>query len=295
MPTARLSPEEAPVSARSAEEITLHAADGVALVADLHRPPGEVRAAAVLAPAMGVRRGFYAPFATFLAEAGIAVLCLDYRGVGREARRHVGATLAQWGEQDLEAALAESRRRHPAAPQVWIGHSIGGQLFGLLRRPAVERALLVASQNGFWGHWPGPRKLALAALWHAGIPLVVRVAGRLPMKAFRQGEDVAAGVALQWAAWGRSPEYILGYEGLGPESAFHAFTGPLRMVAIEDDHYAPPRTVRALARGFRTPHKEIVEISAREAGVAKLGHFGPFRPAMRDVLWPRWRDFLLGR
>src|SRR5688572_27436778 len=98
-------------------EVTVVAADGTALAADLYRPAAP-RQGALLAPALGVSRRFYRGFAEFLAAAGVAVLVPDYRGMG-------GATLSDWAELDLPAALAHLRGVAPDVPLAWIGHSMG--------------------------------------------------------------------------------------------------------------------------------------------------------------------------
>ena len=66
---------------RPGMEITVLADDGARLDADLVAPAAP-RRAALLAPALGVPRRFYRPFAEFLAAEGVAVLAVDYRGVG---------------------------------------------------------------------------------------------------------------------------------------------------------------------------------------------------------------------
>src|SRR6266850_3423524 len=56
--------------------------DGYSLSAGLFVPRGPPKAAALIAGAMAVRASFYAPFARYLADQGLAALTLDYRGIG---------------------------------------------------------------------------------------------------------------------------------------------------------------------------------------------------------------------
>src|SRR5687768_13651679 len=104
----------------SAIDITILTADGVRLGADLYRSPAAPRRAALLAPALGVPRKFYRPFAEFLAGEGVATLVVDCRS-GRDAALH------DWADRDLPAALAHLRAAIPEVPLAWIGHSMGGQ------------------------------------------------------------------------------------------------------------------------------------------------------------------------
>jgi predicted alpha/beta hydrolase len=50
----------------------VRATDGYELAADLYLPDGGVRAAVLVAPAMGVPRRLYGAFSAYLAEAGLA-------------------------------------------------------------------------------------------------------------------------------------------------------------------------------------------------------------------------------
>jgi len=244
-----------------------------------------------------VPRRYYATFAQYLADAGTVVLTLDYRGMGDSAPRDLRgyeATLDDWADQDLPAALAFLRGSFPELPLTWIGHSMGGQLLGLvaadtLAPPAgggapVERAVLIGAQHGHWRNWPDWRRYAMAALWWAGIPLATRLAGRLPMRALGQGEDVPAAMARQWAGWGRSRDYIVGHARRRSRvSGFDGYRGALVSYAITDDTYAPPATVRPLVDAFAATRGEYRELAPRDVGMERITHFGAFRPEARPV------------
>ncbi len=64
------------------EPLRVEARDGFPLAADLFLPDAAPTAAVLIAPAMGVPRGYYAAFAGHLAREGLAALTLDYRGIG---------------------------------------------------------------------------------------------------------------------------------------------------------------------------------------------------------------------
>ena len=254
------------------------AADGARVECDLHAAAAP-RCAALLAPALGVPRRFYAPFAGWLAAEGITTLVAG----GRDT------TLHDWADLDLPAALARLRGEHERV--VWIGHSMGGQLFGLLADAPVERALFVAAQHGHWRNWRGWPRYAMAALWYLGIPALTAATGRFPMRPVG-GQDVPAGIAREWASWGRSRDYVVGFARARGASAFTRYTGPLRSYAITDDRYAPLSTVRPLAAAFTATRAEVREVSPARYGLDRLGHFGPFRPSAQ-ALWAEWRDWLL--
>jgi predicted alpha/beta hydrolase len=277
------------------ETISFQAADGFALVADL-TAPAEPRAVVLLAPAMGVPRTFYRSFGAFLAENELAVLALDYRGIGGskpKTLRGFEATLHGWAELDLEAALAWIAEKYPRLPILWVGHSVGGQLFGLLREPPVTAAIFVASQSGYYKNWDGAARLGMQTLWNVLIPGFTAVTGKLPMKLLGQGEDVPAGVAREWAEWGKNPEYILSYAKLRPGRAFETWTGKLRSYAISDDGFAPPRSVEALLTFYEKAQTELRPLFPADLGMPEIKHFGPFRKKFRETLWMELRDYLL--
>jgi predicted alpha/beta hydrolase len=287
-------------AAATSVPLRFSARDGFPLVGELFLPPPGVapRATALVAAAMGVRRRLYTGFAAFLAEAGIATLTFDYRGIGDSRRgplRGFRARLADWAELDLHAALAELERRAPAPglPLYWIGHSVGGQLLGLLPDAPVARALFMGSQHGHWRNWDGLARVRMAALWHAVIPGFTATFGYLPMSRLIGGEDLPAGVAAQWAAWGRSRDYILDYLHARDGARRFAYAGPLRSYAVSDDTYAPRRTVEALLAAFPHAQAELCVIAPRDLGVHRIGHFELFRPQFRSTWWTEARAWLL--
>lgn len=296
-------PAGAPIPARPPapvrrEEASLRAADGYAIAADVFHPAGPPRAAALVAPAMGVRRGFYAPLASYLAEAGILSLSLDYRGMGGSrpaSLRGCQARLRDWGELDLAAGATELSRRAPGAPLLWVGHSVGGQLLGLLPGVPVRAALFIASQSGWPGYWSGLGRAAMAFLWWGFIPVSTAVAGYLPMRFLGGGENVPAGVAREWAGWGRHRRYIGRYADAAGGLGFAAYAGPIRSYAFSDDAYAPPAACAGLLALYRRARTELQVVRPADLGERSLGHFEPLRQRFRDSLWREMRDWLLGQ
>lgn len=272
---------------KSSSSIELIAADGQHLAANLFAAP-EPRGAVLLAGAMGVRRRFYAPMARWLATQGLSTMIVDYRGIG-DSFPCKDAALHQWGDLDLPAALAELKRRVPGVPVSWFGHSVGGQLFGLMPADCVDRAVFIGSQSGHWRNWDGVYRAGMWTLWHVGIPVLTTVTGRLPMKALGQGEDLPREVAREWARWGRSAEYIGSYPGLRADAALRHYRGPLTLYAVLDDLYAPKRSVEALAQFY--PTAVVEDVDPRDRG---MGHFGPFWPSWSDSLWVRMAERLAG-
>ena len=268
-------------------EITLTAADGYRLGATLF---GSSARAVLIMAASGVPQSYYAKFAAYLAGRGFTVLTFDYRGVGRslssDIRRHP-ARMRDWATLDAAAAfsyLAHSRL-------LVVGHSFGGQALGLLPDPSrIAGALTVGSQSGYWRNWPA---LGRAWMWpavHIGLPLVSRLHGYFPGSRLGFGEDLPAGVAIEWASWCRHPRYLVG--ALGVHEAYARFRAPLRAYAISDDPFAPRRAVEALGSLYPNSRWETRPVAPRDLGVKSIGHFGFFRERFRDSLWRETADWL---
>lgn len=273
-----------------AEPFPLAARDGYALAATLYRAPGQ-RAALVL-PATGVPQSYYAKFASYLAVRGFTVLTFDYRGIGGSRQgdiRKLDARMRDWALLDSSAAFNFLRERGFSI--VAIGHSFGGQAFGLLPEPErIAAAFMVGSQSGYWKHW-GP--LGRAWMWpavHVALPLVSRLRGYFPSSRLGFGEDLPANVAIEWASWCRHPRYLVG--ALGADAAYARLAAPLRAYAIGDDPFAPARAVRALLELYPGAKSEMRIVHPREVGEQRIGHFGFFRERFRDSLWREAADWL---
>jgi predicted alpha/beta hydrolase len=263
-------------------DLAVRALDGFGLAASewtASSPP----VAVLMAPATGVRRRLYRAFADHLAGQGAAVLTWDWRGTGGSRPRSLRgfqATMREWGELDLGGTVAWARHRHPGARLGVVGHSFGGQALGLVPDPAVfDRAMTVAAQSGYWGHWPVSRRPLYLALWTVVVPVLCALFGYFPARRLGLGEDLPAGVARQWARWCRRRAY------LGDWTGHERVRAPLLAVSFPDDPYAPPPAVVALHSHYRGADVEQRVVTARQAGVERIGHFGYFRLGDGHPLW----------
>jgi predicted alpha/beta hydrolase len=279
---------EAPPAAVTCKwrELRIPASDGVALAATACepalRPP---RLAVVINSATAVPRGYYRHFAQYLAERGCAVLSYDYRGVGGSRDGGRGARMLDWGNADLAGALDWMLRRYPQLPLAAIGHSAGGWLFGLTpSNRAADALLTVGAQYPYWRHWPTLRgRLLMWSTMNLMIPAVTHACGRLPGGIFGS-DSLPRGVALEWARWSRHPEFLTDRAGTPLREHFQGYRKPVRLLAIEDDDFAPVAAVQALAPLYGA-EAQVGVIRPREHGLRRLGHFGFFRKSAPQALW----------
>jgi predicted alpha/beta hydrolase len=274
--------------------VELIARDGYRLGATLFSPQSPNGRAVLVLAATGVPQQYYAKFSAFLAERGFTVLTFDYRGIGRSLHgpiRSVKAGMRDWALLDSAAAFQFLDENFSKHKMLAIGHSFGGQAFGLLPRPErILAALTVGSQSGYWKHWS---PLGRAWTWpatHIGLPVVPRVLGYFPGARLGFGENLPKGVAIEWASWCRHPRYLVG--ALGVEREYARFAAQLRLYAISDDAFAPRRAVEALAALYNNSKSEIRGVEPKEVAAKSIGHFGFFRERFRDSLWTGAGDWL---
>ncbi|HWY24671.1 MAG TPA: alpha/beta fold hydrolase [Nevskia sp.] len=270
----------------TAFDLRIPALDGVALAATAYEPRKRaVNLAVVINSATGVPRSYYRHFAEHLAAQGCAVLTYDYRGVGGSRDGGRGARMLDWGERDLPGALEWMVRYHAGQPLAAIGHSAGGWLFGLTpNNRAVDALLTVGAQVPHYRNWPTLRgKLFMWSSMNLLIPGLTRLMGQLP-GAVLGGDSLPRGVALDWARWSRHRDFLVDDAGQPLREHFEAYTNPVRLLAIEDDDYAPPQAVRALAAYFHAD-AEVRDVRPGDHGLRQLGHFGYFRKSAPHILW----------
>jgi predicted alpha/beta hydrolase len=279
------------------DDITIPAIDGYALGATLFLPRGAKRRAVLISSATAVPRRIYRAFAGYLARRGCAVLTYDYRGIGGSRQlalegynrpkslKGFKATMADWAALDATAAVQWMRERYQNLPLGYVGHSFGGQAFGLLANNSeVSRALLVASQAAYWKLMASPESYRIYALMNfVGRPLT-RALGYMPGWS-GIGEDLPKGVYLQWTQWVNNPRYLFDDTSLTGLANFAKYKGAMRALCFSDDPWATRPAVELLCSGFTSARPEIITVAPADVGAGKLGHFGFFRADHRDTLW----------
>jgi len=272
-------------------ELHIRCADGRLLAASLHGGREQARPVAVIAGATGVCRRLYARYASYLVTRGITAITFDYRGVGGSRSgpiRHDPARLGDWGRLDLSASLDWARNELRPRQLCVVAHSVGGQLLPLVAAPdRVDAVVCVAAQEGYWGHWPMPLRAAFWLLCWVVMPSLVGLAGFLPARILRLGEDLPPRVGLEWARWARTRDY------LQRDPFFDRLAAPVLAYSFSDDMLAPSRAVDRLLSS--QPRLAVLRrhVSPRDLGLPRVGHFGFFRNDLSGSLWAESGDWLL--
>lgn len=265
----------------------LQAPDGFNVSVTAFRPDGDPVRGVLLAGAMATPQRFYSSFAKWMAERGVAVVTLDYRGTfasaGPDGPR-TEATFDTWGQQDVTAAARALSRMAPEGPLVYLGHSLGGQLFPSCQaQDLFSRFVAVASGNGYWRRlktWQARVGLFLATqVW---APVLLPTLGYFPGRRLQKVGDIPRGVMEQWREWCGRPEYLAGDEE--QRRRFARMTTPFTSVLADDDHVFTEECVQLFADLLGSTEKRSVRI---EAGPEEqIGHHGYFRRSSRERVWP---------
>lgn len=168
-PSRKRREQEAP----PAPSFMLEGADGVSVCVSAW-PLEHPRAVVQISHGMGENGGRYAGLAAALNAAGYAVYAGDHRGHGRTVgdtpagplrQGYAGPDALNGMCRDLLKVTAEIRRRHPGAPVVLLGHSMGSFLARKLMadRPAEYAGFMLTGSGGERAELPLKLGAALAA------------------------------------------------------------------------------------------------------------------------------------
>lgn len=300
--TMTLTPVAPPASSAAGDPVdtasmSLRTGDGHMLSARAYEPRTPPRRAVLIAPAMGVPQRFYEPLACWLAAQGVAMMTFDFRGQGESAPpslRGFKASITEWATQDLPAAADALCMRWPDLPRTFLGHSLGGQIFGWLEgHERFERVVTVASGNGHWRYNAPRMKHKAWALWWLLAPVGIALAGYFPGKRLGAIGDLPAGVMWQWRRWCLHRDY-LGAEGAALRLRYAQVRTPIRAVVLEDDELLSPDGIRRLYRLYACAPVQFESLRPEAFGQRFIGHFGVFKPWAAAALWPRLLHWIEG-
>lgn len=257
------------------------------------------KAAVLLPPAMGVTQKYYLDFIQWLAEQGYLAATFDYRGMGLSAPRSLktcDATITSWAEDDCTAMIDTLKSRLPNRPLFVIGHSLGGQLIGMIpNRRNIDGVILVASGNGYWRETSPPTKRASFFMFYFLAPLLTGLFGYFPGKPLRAVGNLPAGVIRQWRQWCLDPEYLVGVEGELVREEYAELKLPMLSLSFTDDEMMSARSTEGLHRFYSGARIDIQRLSPEQIGVRRIGHFGFFRRQFAASLWPRTIEWMSQR
>ena len=279
------------------EKVRFRASDGFDLGGILFHPRLSPKGLIQINSGTGIPREFYSKLARHLADDGFLVLSYDYRGIGASrpaSLRGFEVQLTDWGTKDMPAASAFLLERHPRLPLLLLGHSVGGQLAGLMPNHAqIRAAVFLNSSTGTWFKLSPPYRYFTALVWYGLVPFFSTVLGYLPAKRLGLGEDLPKGVARQWGRWCRSSNYLFDHlqdPGFPPQF-YDQVRYPILSVITDDDPIANTVTHAQLLENYPGPTENRM-ITRQQAGQKAIGHLGFMRRPAATYLWPELSQWL---
>ncbi len=270
--------------------------DGFQLAASEYRPQHCNGIGVIINGATGVIRKYYQAFASYLCEQGFTVLTYEFRGIGNSKGRTEESpepSMLHWGQRDMEAVLTFFSQRHPELQIKGVGHSIGGQLLGIVPDNNRYTSFLnIASQHIYWKNWPLRDRPLTILFFFAVLPLFYKLTGGLPSWVLG-AEYLPKQVARDWSRFGRKKAYIANERGRPLRQGFSDYTGSMMFYAMADDRrFAPPSCVRELAKLFHNADSEVKVLHPRDYDMKAIDHFGFFKKDMNRQIWQESAQWL---
>jgi predicted alpha/beta hydrolase len=263
--------------------------NGHSLAVSWFHPHGDLLAAVLIVPAMGVSQHYYAPLARWLAERGYLAVTFDYVGMGKSrsgSLRELDVDILDWARFDCSAVLKATAEAAGDKPLYWIGHSLGGQILPFVeQRERIAKVLTIAVGSGYWRENSLPLRRHVWLFWYLFTPLFTTLAGYFPGKRLGMVGDLPKGVIRQWRRWCLNPEYAVGAEGDAVRAAYAAVETPIVSFSFTDDEMMSRRNTESLHGFYRQAPKVFKRIAPKEVGAKRIGHFGFFKAHFEEALW----------
>jgi predicted alpha/beta hydrolase len=264
-----------------------------ALIFHAHR---ESRGVILLCPGLGIPKEFYVSYCKYLQEQNYDVLIFDYRGLGEaHLKDQTGRiNLIEWAIQDIPACINYLRERHPDKKLFFFGHSIGGQIAGLVPNfHLVDKAVFFCSTGGHSASFDFPVNVFSFIMFYIQIPLVTKFFGYLPKGMTYRGVAIAKGVAQQWAKISRHPKYFLGFIGnLIPKAYYDQVNQPILWLSFTDDKIGTTRALRFMMDHYTNAEISKERIDPQKEGLPRIGHSGFFNSSKGKQLWHLPLEFI---
>ncbi len=251
----------------------------------------------VISSATGVLQKFYSKFARFFATQGFTVYTFDYFGTGASSGHPAALktnqiTLKSWGQEDQASVVAYAKNENPNASITLVTHSLGGQLIGFNPNyELIDKAILVASQSGYWKFFKNYHRPKMWMFWNILIPCLTPLAGYFPAKHLGLFENLPKQMVYEWATWGRRKDYFMHFKN-DSEYFFGSIKIPMLILSFTKDTFAPKETVDWLTEQYH--QAEITRIHHKpNTGEKPVKHFGFFKSGFQDPFWKQSLNWIL--
>lgn len=275
------------------KSLTISCVDGYALSAQFYpsEAPQKKPFPILICPATGIVKGFYHHFATWLQQQGYEVMVFDFRGIGaslHEPLRSSKASIVQWGQRDIPAAIDALLEQTHAEKVIILGHSAGGQLLGIVSNYAkVHKVIAVSGSTGHVKGLTGRTGLLAPLMFNVIFPIGRYTVGYGPTNKIGMGENLPKDVAREWAQFCSKPGYVINAIGkqIDPTQDYHAdIQCPITAIWATDDEIATEANVKDLIRLYPNAPTQMVALDPKQYGHKTIGHMLMFKRSHQN-LW----------
>ncbi|SES98933.1 alpha/beta hydrolase family protein [Thalassotalea agarivorans] len=259
------------------------------LIARVFAPKDNISSVVVIASAMGASQSTYKALAQWLCESlNCAVVTFDYRGMYKSSAgslKHNKLNITDWATKDCQAVIDFCVQVFGEKDMTWIGHSLGGQVFGLIpNNHHVKKLITIAAGTGYWRHQALKVRPKMLWFWFAIQPMFTLFAGYFPGKRFNIVGDLPRNVIWQWRRWCMRADYLLDGND-ETTSLYQKLSHPIDVLYFSDDELISEKNVKQLHQFYQGASKTFHLIEPSKHQLNKIGHFGYFKAANSQTLW----------
>lgn len=242
----------------------------------------------IILSATGVLQRFYHNLAAFLQQHNFTVYTFDYGGIGKSKSKPLtqfDTTLSNWATNDIEAVFKHAKKLHPSKKINCIGHSLGGQLLGLVpSNNIINNVVLVATQTNHYSFWNGFEKIKVFMNWFVLFPFFTTIFKYFPSKIFIKMENLPKNVAKEFYKWSQQPNYYFSSK-ITTDKKHHQITKKLTAYSCTNDKFAPKKAVDWLTNTYTNASIVRKHLLPGAYNEKDIGHFGFFRQKFESTIW----------
>lgn len=248
----------------------------------------DAKGVCIIACATGVAQYLYDDFAVWLTTQGYQAVTFDCDGMGLSVDGHAKNSKSDemsWANHDCPAVLNYVATSFPGLERIWIGHSIGGHLPGMMPDSSlIDRIITVGAGTGTWWYNSWPTRRIAWFLWYVIVPISVSLLGYFPGSKLGIMCDMPKGVIMQWRRWCLHRDYSVGVEGDWLRQRYASVKSPITSILFTDDEMMSVKNVDHLHAFYTGSEQKRVVVKPSDIGMRRIGHIGWHRQRF-EPLW----------
>ncbi|MDH7445767.1 alpha/beta hydrolase family protein [Aquimarina sp. 2201CG14-23] len=269
---------------------TIESIDGHPISVHEFVPESSIHKSIVFAPAVAVPQKFYFSMATYLAKKGCNVITFDYRSIGTSTSQSIKSLkdhgFFSWA-MDFKAISKYVKEKFPDNYQYMIGHSYGGNSVGFSDAyQYYDKYITIGSQFGYYKHFTTRMQLLIYLNFKFFVPITTSILGYYPSGWFGLGRPLTTKAANDWATFLLHPDSMLHFTKDNSETHYRDINEPMLLISIEDDLFAPKKSVDILGdRVYKNAKTIRKHLKPSDYNLKTIGHFDFFRKKNQNILW----------